>query len=92
YFRDTCAKIIATRARSTEALRALGFTVLDSASNFVLATHSKMPAKEIFEALKARKIFVRYFNLPRVNNHLRITIGTDAEMDALFAALKEILA
>ena len=92
YFRDTCSKIIATRARFTDALRALDFTVLDSLSNFVLATHPKAPAKQIFDALKARKIFVRYFNLPRVNNHLRITIGTDAEMNALLAALTEILA
>lgn len=92
YFRDTCSKIIATRARFTDALRALDFTVLDSLSNFVLVTHPKAPAKQIFDALKARKIFVRYFNLPRVNNHLRITIGTDAEMNALLAALTEILA
>lgn len=92
YFRDICSKIIATRTRFTDALRALDFAVLDSLSNFVLATHPKAPAKQIFDALKARKIFVRYFNLPRVNNHLRITIGTDAEMNALLAALTEILA
>ena len=91
YFRETCAKIIATRKRSADALNALGFTVLPSLSNFLLATHPKKSAKEIFDALRARKIFVRYFNLPRVDNYLRITIGTDAEMDALLAALRDIL-
>ena len=91
YFRETCAKIIATRKRSADALNALGFTVLPSLSNFLLATHPKKSAKEIFDALRARKIFVRYFNLPRVDNYLRITIGTDAEMDALLATLRDIL-
>lgn len=91
YFRETCQKVVATRERSVKSLQELGFTVLPSLSNFVLATHPKKDAKEIFDALKARKIFVRYFNLPRINNHLRITIGTDAEMDALMQALTDIL-
>ncbi len=91
YFQQTCSKIIETRTRTTETLRKLGFTVLDSQANFVLASHPVMAAKAIFEALKAQGVFVRYFSLPRVDNHLRITIGTDAEMDKLFAALQKIL-
>lgn len=91
YFRETCAKVVRTRERAADALRALGFSVLPSQSNFLLATHPRKAAREIFDALKARKIFVRYFNLPRVNNHLRITVGTDEEMDALLRALEDIL-
>lgn len=91
YFRETCAKVVRTRECAADALRALGFSVLPSQSNFLLATHPRKAAREIFDALKARKIFVRYFNLPRVNNHLRITVGTDAEMDALLRALEDIL-
>ena len=91
YFQASCQKVIATRARTTAALTALGFTVLPSQANFVFATHQTVPAKEIFEKLKARKIFVRYFRLPRIDNYLRITIGTDEEMDKLLAALRDIL-
>lgn len=91
YFRATCQKIMQTRARTIEQLTTLGFTVLPSQANFVLAEHASKPAKEIFDTLKARKIFIRYFSLPRIDNHLRITIGTDEEMDALFTALREIL-
>lgn len=91
YFRETCAKIIDTRARTMQELADLGFTPVPSLTNFVLCTHPALQAKEIFDRLRAKKIFVRYFNLPRIDNHLRITIGTDAEMDTLLAALREIL-
>ena len=60
-------------------------------SNFIFATHDTVPAKQIFEALRERKIFVRYFNQPRIDNYLRITVGTDEEMDALFEALETIV-
>jgi histidinol-phosphate aminotransferase len=72
-------------------LKELGFTVLPSQANFVFATHKTASAKEIFEQLKAKKIFIRYFKLPRIDNYLRITIGTDSEMDKLIDALKNIL-
>lgn len=91
YFTQTCQAIIDTRARSVQALEKLGFTVLPSKANFVLATHPQHRAKAIFEALRDRHIFVRYFSLPRVDNHLRITIGTDDEMERLLSALAEIL-
>ncbi len=92
YFRATCAKIVATRERMKNVFRELGFTVTDSKTNFLFASHKTAPAKDIYEYLRGRKIFVRYWNKERINNRLRITIGTDAEMDALVAALKEYLA
>ena len=62
-----------------------------SKTNFIFATHERMPAKEIFEKLKKENIFVRYFNKPGIDNYLRITIGTDEEMKKLYKALQEIL-
>lgn len=91
YFQATCRKVMATRDRTVETLTKLGFTVLPSQANFVFATHKSVPAKEIFEKLKEKKIFIRYFRLPRIDNYLRITIGTDEEMDKLFTELEEIL-
>ena len=91
YFKETVAKVIATREKTKKELTTLGFSFPDSKSNFIFASHKTKPAKEIFEALKERKIFVRYWNKPLINNHLRISIGTDSEMDRLFEALKEIL-
>jgi histidinol-phosphate aminotransferase len=91
YFRSTTEKIIETREYSKRRLAELGFTFTDSKSNFIFASHKSMNAGEIFTALKERRIFVRYWNKPRIGNHLRITVGTREEMDALFAALEEIL-
>lgn len=91
YFRSTVEKIISTREYSKKRLTELGFTFPDSKSNFIFATHKKKSAEEIFNALKERRIFVRFFNKPRINNYLRITIGTGEEMDSLFTALEEIL-
>lgn len=88
YFRKTCQQVIQTRERAVERFQALGFTVMPSLTNFLLVTHPKRSAKELFENLKAQKIFVRYFNQPRIDNHLRVTIGTDDEMDKLFCALE----
>lgn len=91
YFRECVDKIINTRERSAKKLAELGFTFPESKSNFIFATHSRVPAKKIFEELKNRKIFVRYFNQPLIDNYLRITVGTDEQMDKLFAALEEIV-
>lgn len=91
YFKDTVSKIIATRERTADSLRALGFKVLDSSTNFLFASHYEHSAKDIFEYLKSKKIFIRYFDKPRIENYLRITIGTDEEMDAFLAAVKEYL-
>ena len=91
YFEEHVKKICETREKTKKALAALGFSFPDSQSNFIFAAHKSMPAKEIFAALKARNIFVRYFNKPGIDNYLRITIGTDEQMQALEAALREIL-
>ena len=91
YFEKHVKKICDTREKTKKALAALGFSFPDSQSNFIFASHKSMPAKEIFTALKERNIFVRYFNKPGIDNYLRITIGTDEQMQALEAALREIL-
>ncbi len=91
YFKKTTEEIIKVREYSKKRLAELGFTLPDSVSNFIFASHKTKPAGEIFSELKERKIFVRYWNKPRINNHLRITIGTREQMDKLFAALEEIL-
>lgn len=91
YFKETTGKIIATRERTKEELKKLGFTFPDSKTNFIFAKHDTKSAKEIFESLKAKNIFVRYWNKPVICDYLRITIGTDEEMDAVITALKEIL-
>ncbi len=91
YFRETTGKIIETREYTKKKLTELGFTYPDSMSNFIFASHNSVDAGVIFEELKKRKIFVRYWNKPRINNHLRITIGTREEMDKLITALEEIV-
>lgn len=91
YFEEHVKKICETREKSKKMLEALGFSFPDSQSNFIFASHRSVPAKEIFESLKKENIYVRYFNKPGIDNYLRITIGTDEQMDALEAALKEIL-
>lgn len=91
YFRDTLAKIITTRERVKRELSALGFTMPDSKSNFLFISHPRVSAKELFTALRGQNIFVRYFDQPRIENMLRVTIGTDGEMNRLITFLKEYL-
>lgn len=91
YFKATVKKVIDTRERSREELIKLGFNIDKSQTNFLFATHKEKPAKEIFEFLKTKNIYVRYFDAPRINNYLRISIGTDKEMDTLIATLKEYI-
>ena len=91
YFADVTEKVIAERAHTTNELRKRGFTVFDSATNFLFATTDRMPCKEIFECLRTRGILIRHFNAPRISDYLRITIGTPAQMQRFFAALDEIL-
>ncbi len=81
YFKSTCKKVIKTRERVTLELEKLGFDVLDSQTNFIFATHNKHNMKSLFEYLKTQKVFIRYFSLPRIENYVRITIGTNEEMD-----------
>ena len=91
YLRQTAEKIIATRARTTAALRAMGFQVADSAANFLFVSHPAVAAKTLLDGLRARGILVRWWDRPRISNHLRITVGTDGEMDALLSALEELV-
>lgn len=92
YFKEVTGRIVATRERVKKELRGLGFTFPDSYANFVFASHKTVPAREIFEALREADIYVRHWDKPRIENYLRITIGTDEEMDRLIAFLKEFLA
>ncbi len=89
YMKACCAKIIGTRERTARRLRALGFAVTDSRANFLFAGHDR--AEDIFKALRARGVLVRYFKQPRIDGYLRISVGTDEEMDAVMEKLEEIL-
>lgn len=91
YFIETIKKITDVRENTKKELKKLGFTFTDSKSNFLFATHDKIKAETIFNELKSRKIYVRYWNKPRINNYLRISIGTAEEMEKLISALKEIV-
>ena len=92
YYRANFRRVLATRERLGAALRGLGFEVLPSATNFILVRPPRFPAVEWLERLRARKILVRWFRAPEVRDYLRITIGTDAEADALLQAATRILA
>lgn len=91
YFQSTRQKIIATREWFKGEMTKLGFSFPDSSANFLFASHNKIPAKEIFEAAKKEHIYVRYFNKPGIDNHLRITIGTREEMQAFLEFLKTFI-
>ena len=91
YFKEITQKIIATRERVKGELGRLGFTFPDSMTNFLFVTHEQVNARELFEALKEKGIYVRYFNKPRIDNYLRITIGTDEQMDALLAFVEDYM-
>jgi histidinol-phosphate aminotransferase len=91
YFRQTTGKVKKARDLLTEQLRALKFEVPRSYSNFVLAETKQCPAKEIYDRLVKRNIYVRYFDVPGLENKLRITVGTDEQNDKVILALKEII-
>lgn len=91
YFKETTAKIIATRERVKKELKELGFRFPDSRANFIFASHEKVPAEELFQALREADIYVRYWNKPRISNSLRITVGTDEQMDRLTDFLRNYL-
>jgi histidinol-phosphate aminotransferase len=91
YYRANFRRIKATRTRLTNELNALGFEVLPSQTNFILARPPRFPAKAWLDGLRARKILVRWFTYPEVKDYVRITIGTDAEADTLLRAARNIL-
>lgn len=91
YFKECVDKICATRAWTMEELSKLGFSMTDSKTNFLFAKHVTVPAEELFEMLKTKGVYVRYFKAPRINEYLRITIGTDEEMQVLVRELSAYL-
>jgi histidinol-phosphate aminotransferase len=91
HFECTTRAVMASRERLAAGLAALGFEVLPSAANFVLARHPQRDGAQLAAALRARSIVVRHFRQPRIEQFLRITVGTDAQCDALVAALRGIV-
>ena len=87
----TRACILATRRRLTDGMRALGFITVESHANFTWNVHPRQPAKPLYEELKRRRILVRYMEYPGWGDGLRITVGTDAEIDALLDHLRTML-
>ena len=91
YLQATAAKICHTRDSTAERLKAMGFQVIDSSANFLFASHPHTAAKTLLDGLRQKGILVRWWDKPRISNYLRITIGTDQEMDALCHALAQLL-
>lgn len=91
YFQQTCARVIASRESLSGKLTALGFEVLPSAANFVFARHPARDAAALSAALRERRIVVRHFKAPRIEQFLRITVGTDVQCKALVDALTDLL-
>lgn len=92
YFKRLTSQIVETRTWFEKELTRLGFVYPESKANFVFARHPGHSGQELFDALRERNIFVRHWNKPRIGEYLRITIGTDAQMQAVVKALEEILA
>jgi histidinol-phosphate aminotransferase len=91
YFQQGRASVIAGRERLTHGLVRLGFDVLPSAANFVFARHPARQGAELATALRRRAVIVRHFSAARISDYLRVTVGTDAQLDRLLSALSEIL-
>lgn len=91
YFQDRRAAVVASRARLATTLEGLGFEVLPSAANFVFARHPSHDGAALTRALRDRAVLVRHFAAPRISDYLRITVGTDPQIDRLLAALEEVL-
>ena len=92
YFRETVAKVVRTREWTKKELKRLGFSFRDSQTNFIFAAHESVPAQTIFDALREKHIFVRHFGQKRIDNYLRISIGTQEEMERFIRETEQILA
>jgi len=92
WFQKSCAKIIANREQLRAGLEQLGFDVLPSAANFLFARHRERSAEALYVALRERNIIVRHFEKPRIDEFLRISVGNEAECEALLDALSELIA
>lgn len=91
YFEETIAKVVRTREWTKQQLRELGFEVLDSKTNFLFVSPTTMSAEELFVKLREHKILVRHFKKPRIDRFLRITIGTEEQMNTVLRVLRELL-
>ena len=91
YFRQITGKIIETRETTKKRLSELGFIFPDSKTNFIFAAHKYVPAQEIFDTLRENEIYVRHWNKPRIENYMRISIGTDEEMKTVLDFLENYL-
>jgi histidinol-phosphate aminotransferase len=91
YFRDTVARVVATREWTKVELAKLGFVFPDSKTNFIFAAHERVSGNEIFNALREKEIYVRHWNKERIGDYLRISIGTEEEMEKVIGFLKGYL-
>ena len=91
YFRETLNKIVDTREMAVRRLKNLGFSGPAPMGNFLFVTHETIPARKLFADLRRENIFVRYFDQPRIDNYLRITVGTPEEMEKLYNFLENYL-
>lgn len=91
YFHAVIAKVVNTRDHTAIRLKHMGFQVYDSMANFLFISHDKAPARELLAGLRERGILVRWFDRRRIDNCLRVSIGTDQDMDAFCAAMEALL-
>ena len=91
WFETNRNRVIASRSQLEEQLKSLGFNVLPSMANFLFVQHPGYDAEQLAKELRQRKIIVRYFKLPRINQHLRISVGTEEQCQILVDACREIL-
>ena len=91
YFEENLQKIIQTREWAKKELAGMGFELTDSRANFLFVRHPKYSGKDLFEFLKKQKIYVRFWGSKRIEDYLRITVGTREEMETLFTALKKYM-
>lgn len=91
YFEEQCLKVVQSREQLIEQLEILGFNVLPSKANFIFVTHPAHVASELAKALREQGIIVRHFNKPRIDQYLRITVGTDEQNQRLVDTLKQFI-
>ena len=91
YFREKAWEIMATREKTAQALRALGFTLPDSQANFLFVAHPKVAGETLYRKCKEKGVLIRHFSDPAIAAYNRVTIGTPAEMEAFLAVVQTIL-
>jgi histidinol-phosphate aminotransferase len=91
YFQEARQKVMETREKITEKLKDLNFQVIPSKANFIFISHPIIAAEQIYQQLREQGILVRYFKKPRIDNFLRVSIGTDEEMKSFLQRITEIL-